>query len=1060
MKRSLFFLFLGMSICLTFGQNQSLRVQPYFAEDGLSSSQVRCLLEDSRGFIWVGTLDGLNRFDGYHFRVFKPDERKEGYISSNNIYDLAEDPQGRIWVATLKGGLNMYDPRTERFSSWRHDPEDSLSISSDEVIAVHFDKGGQAWVGTSKGLDKIVETDSGLQFIHIDLLATAPDSKRRSVYLIESDPAGFLWLGSGIGLIRLDPEGGSLCNYSRLSDYQTGWSTGVLRSTHWLEDGSAYFGTGNEGFFHVEFPEGLSVDTPRLQATQLLADITPLNRINELLQFPGSTLLAGTAEGIFAFEELPHQQLEPAYIQHIPDPDDPASLSWKGIEDMLIDRSGSLWIATQNGLNYVSQAQQAFVFLAPDEEDRTHLSSGYITSIWLTEKGDRWSTSALTLEHWNPSTQTYEVYKHDPNRPGSLPYARLVKTIQDRSGQIWVASYGGLCRLESDGSFSVFTHYPDPSLPPYGTRRLLDMLEGPDGDIWLSSYHGILRFDTEQESFTAYKFPRPNNLTEMLWEADGNMLIGGQLGLERFNLTADSFEHVGIPHDTADVLSNVVIKSLHRAKDGSLWIGGREALYRWEEDVQKLSTWYESDGLANAVINAIREDEQGRIWFSTNKGVSMLNPKNGEIRNFDQTDGLGGIGFRSRSAAVGTDGRMYFGGNHGVIYFHPDSIRYNSYLPPIRLTDFQLFNRSVPISPDGKMDSDTFQLAASIGEVEALQLSYRDRVFSIGFSGLSFYQPHKNQYAFRLQGYDEDWSYVGADRRYVTYTNLDPGNYTFELKASNNDGQWNEDPLQLTIRVTPPWWQRWWAYMIYALLGIGAVYTLIRYRTRKVRLEMLTQRRIEQARLAEREKVRARSSRDFHDESGNKITKISLYTGLLRQRLDQSSDLESMLDKIDENVKALGGGMRDFIWALDPKKDRLADMAHRLQEFGQQLFEDSGINFHFHNKVDLTQDYRLDLNIRRQLLLIFKEAMNNCLKYAQSSEVHFRISESDDHLDFAFHDNGLGFDLDQLQRVNGLNNMQHRVKEMGAEIEIKSVPGIGTQITVQVPKQALNHPNG
>jgi ligand-binding sensor domain-containing protein/signal transduction histidine kinase len=1040
---------------------QNHQFQRYYAKDGLSTNQIRCLLEDQQGFIWIGTSDGLNRFDGYEFRVFKPNARQPGSISSNNVYHLDQDAKGRIWIATLRGGVNYYDPRTERFTVFRHDPEDSTSISSDEVIAVHVDTKQRLWIGTREGLDRLVETDSGAYFVRYNVRLALGEStdRRRSIHSLFEDEAGYLWIGAAYGLSRINPETGHIVNYNRMPEINEHLRNGVVHDAQWLADGSLYLGTTDQGLFHFAFPEGLAGDSVAVKVSRIMEKSEPLTTITGL-KVMDEQLWVGTNNGLYLFPRLPH--LDSVWVPqvYLPVEGDPNSISWKGLMKIISDRSGSLWIGSADGLNHLPTGRQAFHYWGAEEDDPRQLSMGYVGGITVLPNGDRWINTIMSLEFWDESKQQY-TRRFRYNTPRGLPNARVIKHIVSRDGSVWVATYDGLCRLNDDETFSVFRAQPVYTLPPFGTGRILDLREDHTGKIWISSYHGLLRFDPQREEFDVFQFSESNNFTQMVEEENGNILVGSQLGLFRLNPNDSTYTHLPLPDSTDDALKGEVIKSLLLARDQSLWIGGREALYHWQPQKRQLTQYLESDGLANAVVTAILEDEQGCIWFSHNKGISYVDPARGEIRNFDESDGLGGAAFRSRAAFVGADGTFYFCGNHGVSYFHPNEIGKNDYLPPLVLTDFQLFNRSVPIASDPQqLSRDSFQLSSAITLSEQLTLSHDDQVFSIGFSGLNYYQAHKNQYAFRLVGYDKDWRYVNAGRRFVTYTNLNPGTYTFEAKASNNDGVWNETPRQLALIVTPPWWQTWWAYLFYLVLVVAAIYGLVRLRTQKVRRELQTQARIEKAKVEEREQVRARSSRDFHDEAGNKITKISLYTGLLKTQTQGQPQIHDILDKVEKNVQELGRGMRDFIWVLDPKKDNLRDTLERIRDFGQQLYADTGVDFRFQQKLNSQSEFKLDLNLRRHLLMICKEALHNALKYAQASQVVLKATIQDQTLEVAIRDNGMGFDVAELSQTgNGIRNMQSRAEECGAEVQIEGLPGIGTRVVFRKELTQF-HPNG
>ncbi|MCB0852372.1 MAG: hypothetical protein KDD63_09130, partial [Bacteroidetes bacterium] len=410
-------------------------------------------------------------------------------------------------------------------------------------------------------------------------------------------------------------------------------------------------------------------------------------------------------------------------------------------------------------------------------------------------------------------------------------------------------------------------------------------------------------------------------------------------------------------------------------------------------------------------------------------------------------DGLPSETFPTRSSFIDHQGLVYFGTDKGLLFFDPEKIKPNPFIPPVQITEFRLFNDPIWIQKiDPRVKSHQFSLEQSISQSQQITLTHRQRVISLGFSALNYILPQNNLYAYKLEGFDDEWIQTDANHRIATYTNLDPGSYTFRVKATNNDKVWNDGGTSLKLIILPPWYRTWWAYTLYTIILGAIIWAIIRYRTESIRREIQTQRRIEKATLEERGKVRARSSRDFHDEAGNKITKISLYTGLLKQQSAENPQTLEFLNRIEDNVKELSSGMRDFIWVLDPRQDSLMATILRIKQFGDSLFEHSGIDFQFNNQVPEENTISLDLNTRRHLLMIFKEAMNNCLKYSEASEVRFITFLGEDEYTIQLTDNGLGFDPKNLARVNGLENMKSRAQESGASLEIEGIPGMGTSV--------------
>ncbi|MBZ0201024.1 MAG: hypothetical protein K8H86_14225, partial [Ignavibacteriaceae bacterium] len=434
----------------------------------------------------------------------------------------------------------------------------------------------------------------------------------------------------------------------------------------------------------------------------------------------------------------------------------------------------------------------------------------------------------------------------------------------------------------------------------------------------------------------------------------------------------------------------------------------------------------------------------GLLWLSTNKGIVVFDPQSEKIKaTYDASDGLQNNEFNQNSYFKNSKGEMYFGGIGGFNFFDPDNIVDNSYAPPIIITDFKLFNRSVDVYSD--LTVDEYSLEKSIFATRDIKLLYDHKVFSFEFSALNYIAPKKNEYAYMMEGFDKDWIYADRERS-ITYTNLEPGNYIFRVKGSNNNGVWNEAGTFINITIEPPWWKTWWAYSIYGLLFFSGILALVKIRERELKREIDTTRKIEAAKIEERINMRTKTSQDFHDEAGNKLTKINLFTTLAQNEASENSTLKEYLTKIQENTKELSSGMRDFLWVLDAGKDSLYDMLKRMEDFGNSMFESTETRFSVTGIDEKFKQLILPMEVRRSLILIFKEAINNSLKYSNSKNVFIIINFEKPFLEIKLVDDGSGFECNQKSEGYGLKNMKARAEKLNSTLEIFSAKAKGTQI--------------
>ncbi|MCB0852733.1 MAG: hypothetical protein KDD63_10940, partial [Bacteroidetes bacterium] len=713
--------------------------------------------------------------------------------------------------------------------------------------------------------------------------------------------------------------------------------------------------------------------------------------------------------------------------------------------DMLKDRQGNLWLATEYGVSFWGQATKKFFSMASDEG----LSSTGINGFYLENDSILWIASSQGLNRYNRKNGRIRTYltKRDNGVDGVNVF--MTEIHPGPENKIWIVSRDSI-RLFDTKTTKYTTYRPEGEI--YRKRGMVRKdfffsLMDKHGNIWLTGMGNVYYFDTKTRTFKIYEdLIKATNITSIFIDRNETFWLGTPKGLFVFDKKNEfAFPFAGFD-DSPKPFDGIQIKSIRESKDGKLWVGTVEGIYVIEMEEGVIRRYHEPEGLPNAYIRSFEEDKQGNFWIATNKGISKFEPQTEEFTTYTKADGLVWDEMQSRGSWKSPAGEMFFGSMNGFSSFFPEEIKANSFPPNVYLTDFSILNEPVPIgAPDSFNRNHQFFLNQEINHTKEIHLTYQHRVFSFEFAALNYLQPQKNQYAYMLEGFDDEWIYTNI--RKATYTNIDPGEYTFKVKGSNNDGIWSEENAELKIIIHPPWWKTWWAYGIYVFLITVAVWWIFRMRMEALRREMKTKARIEKAKMDEREKVRARSSRDFHDEAGNKLTKISLYTGLLRNKATSDHEMMDFVNGIETNLKELSSGMRDFIWVLDPKHDSLSDTLMRIKEFGDGLFEHSGTAFIYVNKIPESFQVNLDLNTRRNLLMIFKEGMNNALKYANAHEVKMIAELKEEKIAISLIDDGMGFDRTNLSRVNGLNNMKTRASESGGELIFDASPGIGTAIT-------------
>jgi signal transduction histidine kinase/ligand-binding sensor domain-containing protein len=839
----------GPSAPLTPPPGQDLRFEHLTSEQGLSSNRVNCVFRDSRGFMWFGTFDGLNRYDGYEFKVFRHDPSDEHSLSANLVVALYQDRDGFLWVGTSGGGLNRYDPLTEQFTHFRHDPADPNSLSSDNVFALMEDQHGYLWIGTNGGgLNRYVPvTQDGpdARFVRYQYDPDDPHSlSHNSVEYLLEDAQGTLWVGTkGGGLNRLDRDqedgqGASFTHYRH--DPEDPHSLGQDNVTVIYEDaeGSLWIGTRGGGLDKFEPETGrFSHYRHDPENPQSLGR----NWVTDVYQDREGTLWVSTGgAGLNRFDGQTEDGQVGRFVRYEPDPNDPYSLSHNAIRRMYGDPSGLLWLATVGGgVNLLDLERKPFAHYRNIPGETNSLNSNDVTEIYEDRAGVLWiGTGSGGLNRLDRQTMKFSHYGYDPGVPHSISHNLVRAITEDEQGNLWLATGEGLNRFDPQTEeFSVY--YSDPD-DPAGllSDSIWSVFADTDGVLWIGTANGLNRLVPRTGQFDAYSHnpgdshSLTGNDVTVIHKDDEGLLWLGTLGdgLNRFDRETERFARYW--HDPANPqsLSDNTVWAIYEDTDGVFWIGTSAGLDKLDVASGSFTHYGEEDGLPGGGVMSILEDDASpsrqagsNLWLSTSHGLSRFDPRTETFRNYDVSDGLQGNDFVWGSALKSADGELFFGGTNGLTAFYPDQIQDSLHVSPVVLTDFQLANKPVEIG-DGSV------LQRAIPETEHLTLSHQDRVISFEFAALDYRTPAKNRYRYMLEGFDEGWTEVGADRRFVTYTNLDPGEYTFRVLGSNSDGVWNEEGTSLGLTITPPWWGTIWFRGLVLVVAVAGVYGAYRWR--------------------------------------------------------------------------------------------------------------------------------------------------------------------------------------------------------------------------------------
>ncbi len=834
-------------------------------EQGLSQSNVYAIMQDHIGFIWIATADGLSRYDGSGFKVYRHSATDKKTLSDNFVTSLALDRTGALWIGTHDGGLNKFDHASGTFTVFKNNPKSAASLSSNYITALYYDKQGVLWVGTDNGLNRFdPATNSFTVFSHV--VSNPASISNNSISAFLEDSKGNFWIGTDSGL-NIFNRTTTACRLVRGTMQHTSGLSGNEAVTALAEDvhGSIWMGTETTGLYRIDSGTESVLEhfyiNPRAPSGGLLS-----NNIRTLHRDSKNELWVGTASGgLHLYNSVKH-----TFTHYRYDPANNRSLSGNIIFSFYEDRSGAYWVGTYgNGLNVFHAQANVFQTTICNPQNPNDMFSNSIYALLEDSRGLVWIGTEQGLVRYNRLTKQMLLVPNvvtDKNRSTSNFVRNITET---RDGMIWIATESGLHKLDpatlrrtvykgtvktQDGSLQQRLRALD--------VRLIDQTfvlhESRDGMLWIGTRGiGVKVFNPRTEEFVAHYLYDPakpslgHNFVRCIKEdSAGRMWFGTRGGgLSRFNPRTGEWKTYRHDDNNPNSLSHDAIFSLHFSTNNLLWIGTQGGgVCCLDVEREQFVTWKEEHGLVNNVVYAVLEDARGDLWMSTHQGLSRMTVPSAQklaqkplatdaakayspFRNYNVGDGLQNNEFNSGAYCKGASGRLYFGGLQGFNDFFADSVRVNSYIPPIVLTGYRRFGEEVALERD-------------ISLMDTLSISYKDNVFSLEFAALSFVQSDENRFKYMLEGVDSKWISSGT-RHEARYTNLSGGDYTFHIKASNNDGIWNESGKTLVVRVMPPLWERWWfrlgavlAIVLTGLFGYKARVRIIEHRAKELEHEV------------------------------------------------------------------------------------------------------------------------------------------------------------------------------------------------------------------------------
>ncbi|RME77866.1 MAG: histidine kinase [Chloroflexi bacterium] len=824
-------------------QSPHMRFDHLTVEDGLSHGTVFSIVQDRAGFLWFGTPAGLNRYDGYTITVYRSDPQNPASLSNDNAGNLFIDREGILWIGTWGGGLNRLDPATGQFTAYLHDPADPTSLSNDRVQTIFEDRQGNLWVGTAGGGLNKMDRENGTFTVYRHNPADPTSLSNDRIWRIVQAPDDTLWIATSEGLNHFNPQTETFTRYYHDPQNPNSPGHSLIRTLFLDRTGQLWIGTE------------AGLDRLDLQSETFThyrhnpADPTSLNDniINAIYEDRNGNLWIGTRRGGLS---LFNRQTE-AFTSFEHNPYISNSLSHNDVRWIMEDRSGVLWIGTRGGgVNRLIPTAQQFDFIGyTPNSTGDGLNNSEVRAIYQAPDGILWiGTKGGGLNRYQP---VYSRFTYYTAQNAGLTSNDVYAILPAAGGRLWLGLSGGGLNLfdpQAGKVIAAYRHQPD-NPNSLSSDDINSLHLDRQGYLWIGTKGGGLnRLDPQTGQFTRYQanladpHSLGNNDVYGLYEDEAGYLwvctYGG--GLNRLDPQTGQFTRFTFdPNQPASLSNNDVYSIVPDPKDSRiLWIGtGNGGLNRLDRTTGEFTRYGEAEGLPSPVVYGILPDRRGNLWLSTGKGLTRFSPSTGQFVTYDSSDGLERVIFVEGAYHQSQDGKLFFGGTNGLIHFLPDDIQDNTVPPPVVITRLTRPGQAA--------------VHFTLADLQRpLVLSYRDDVLTFEFAALDYTNPAKNRYAYMLEGFDRDWVDAG-NRRFATYTNLDPGEYTLRVKAANNSGVWNESGVSLKLVIQPPFWETWWFRLAVAGIGIAVGVGIYHLRMRSITAQQERLKRLVAERTAE-----------------------------------------------------------------------------------------------------------------------------------------------------------------------------------------------------------------
>ena len=994
-------------------QHENISFEHFTTDNGLSAA-VTHITQDHYGFLWLGTTDGLNRFDGRNFITYRNIPGDTTSLTNNIINDFCVDRSGRVWVAT-NGGLCYYDFSDNAFHPIEFNNAQE-KIDRHRVHAVREAMDGGIWFATKTLLHK---WEQNKPVITIPI----PPSEALTIKYLLADQHHQVWIGTSTSIIVYNELTKKFIEEKVDSPFsiENNFTVTVHPIIPFASD-TFLIGTWYGGLQKV-YLSGDSIE--RILYTDKTETDSRKHIVKGIsMSKPGFWWIGTYGTGLSLLDAGTGNFID--HFHH--NPSDSRSLSNDYIYDVFTDASGILWIGTNAGLDKFDPLTQQFKSIsipaASDELSVYRLPGSILEDpddpekLWITVSG-------AGLFSYNRLTNQFKLYNHDERNPSSLPSNTVYTFYRDHKGRNWVGVRSGLCLFDQASEKFIIPVLPG-NIMPQGVHEIL---QDRDHSFWLATYsNGVYHYDEAAGKVIAYQYDEldPNSLPDnrvfcMMSDHDGNIWIGTQnRGLCRLDPSTGKFTYFVHDRKNPGTIPDNGVYDLYEDENQHLWIATENGLAEMDLRDFSIKNYSTKDGLCNNDIFSITPDRQGHLWLATNNGLSKFDPSTPFFKNYFIHDGLP-TNRVDGSVCCTTDGTLYFGTTGMISFCEPENMKMNKRVPPVVITNFKIFDQQAPVMRNKDM-------------LQPIRLSYKENMITFDFAALNFTNSILNKYAYKLEGFNADWIECG-NKQSATFTNLDGGTYTFRVKAANNDGVWNETGTHVLVVVNPPYWETWWFYLLCVLVVAGILYAIYRFRINQIL-------RLQQ--------IRMRISRDLHDDIGSTLSSINMISSMANKSEAAGKKPSELFQTISFASRQAMELMNDIVWSINPKNDRMEMIIIRMRQYASEILEAAHIPFALEMD-DECKQIILPIEKRKDFYLIFKEAINNLAKYSNADKANIELKYASHKLTLLITDNGKGFEVTDKSQGNGLKNMKARADMLKGNFAIRSTPGEGTSIKLDIP---------